>query len=95
MNDAGVKEEAAKKRGRRLRGRVVCDRADKTVRVEIGRQIKHPLYGKMIRRSRDVQAHDADNECRVGDEVVLEESPRFSKTKAWKVVQRTAAKEAI
>lgn len=90
-----MSEEAVKKQGRRLRGRVVGDRADKTVRVEIGRQIKHPLYGKIIRRSRDVQAHDADNSCRVGDEVVLEETPRVSKTKSWRVVRRAPAKEAV
>ena len=89
-----MSEYTVKKQGRRLRGRVVGDRADKTVRVEIERQIKHPLYGKTIRRNRDVQAHDEDNSCRIGDVVVLEEMRRVSKTKAWRVAERTARKEA-
>lgn len=88
-----MSEEAAKKRGRTLRGRVVGDRADKTVRVEIERQIKHPLYGKIIRRNRNVQAHDEKNECRIGDMVMLEETPRASKTKAWRVAERISRKE--
>lgn len=90
-----MSEDTVKKQGRQIRGRVVGDRADKTVRVEIGRQIKHPLYGKIIRRSRDVQAHDAENACHIGDDVVLEEMPRVSKTKSWRVVQRTPTKETI
>lgn len=77
---------------RRLRGVVVCDKADKTVRVRIERRVKHKLYEKIIRRRRNVQAHDGDNSCRVGDEVVLEESPRFSKTKAWRVISRADRK---
>lgn len=84
---------AGRRGGRQLRGLVVGDKADKTVRVEIRRQIKHPLYGKIIRRSRDVQAHDPENECRKGDWVILEEAPRFSKTKSWKVARRLTAKE--
>lgn len=81
MNDA-VKNK------RRLDGVVVGDRADKTVRVRVDRRVKHPLYQKIIQRRRNVQAHDADNVCRVGDKVVLEEAPRFSKTKGWRVVER-------
>ena len=73
---------------RRLSGVVVCDRADKTVRVRVVRRVRHPLYQKIIQRRNNVQAHDPDNSCRIGDNVVLEESPRFSKTKAWKVVER-------
>ncbi len=79
---------------RRLRGVVVSDRADKTVRVRVERQIKHPLYEKIIRRRRHVQAHDADNACHTGDAVELEEIPRVSKTKSWRVVSRAAGKES-
>jgi len=50
--------------------------------------VRHPLHQKIIQRRNNVQAHDPDNACRVGDSVVLEESPRFSKTKAWKVLER-------
>ncbi|MGI9347722.1 MAG: 30S ribosomal protein S17 [Gammaproteobacteria bacterium] len=79
---------------RRLRGIVVGQAADKTARVRIERQLRHPFYKKVIRRHRDVQAHDADNACKLGDSVVIEESPRFSKTKGWLVIN-IAGKEAI
>jgi small subunit ribosomal protein S17 len=73
---------------RRLRGVVVSDRADKTVRVRVERRIIHPLYRKTILRRRHFQAHDANNACAVGDTVVIEETRRVSKTKAWRVVAR-------
>lgn len=76
---------------RQLRGVVVCDKADKTVRVRIERLVRHPLYEKIIRRHSHVQAHDADNGCKTGDVVTLEESPRFSKTKSWRVLPPVAA----
>ena len=78
---------------RQLRGLVVCDKADKTVRVRVERLVRHPLYEKIIRRHRDVQAHDADNRCKVGDIVTLEESPRFSKTKSWRVLPSAAGEK--
>lgn len=84
MTDTAV----APKRKRQLRGVVVCNKADKTARVRIERRVRHPLYEKIIRRTSHVQAHDAENQCIVGEQVVLEESPRFSKTKAWVVVQQ-------
>ena len=74
---------------RRLRGVVVCDRADKTVRVRVERSVKHALYKKVRRQFKHIQVHDGDNTCGVGDFVVVEESPRFSKAKAWRVVERT------
>ena len=78
---------------RQLRGVVVCDKADKTVRVRIERRVRHPLYEKIIRRHRNVQAHDEHNRCKVGDMIVLEESPRFSKTKSWKVLDSNGGKQ--
>lgn len=84
--------KAAKRSGggpRRVSGVVVGDKADKTARVRIERRVKHALYGKVIRRRTHLQAHDADNKCRIGDMVTLEESPRFSKTKSWRVVAIT------
>lgn len=72
---------------RRLRGVVVCDKADKTVRVRIERRVRHPLYGKIIRRHRNVHAHDEYNHYKIGNVVTLEETPRFSKTKFWRVVE--------
>lgn len=87
------KEQTVKVR-RRLRGEVVGNSADKTARVRIMRQIRHPLYEKIVRRHRNVQAHDADNACRVGDTVVIEEMRRVSKTKGWRVVERKPAGES-
>ena len=78
------------KKRRRLRGRVVCDRANKTVRVQVERQVRHALYGKYMRLRSSVQAHDEENICRVGDQVVVEESPRFSKKKGWRVITPAA-----
>jgi len=68
-------------------GRVVRNKADKTVAVKLERQVKHPLYGKYIKRSSKVLAHDADNSCTEGDLVKIAQCPPLSKTKAWRVVE--------
>ena len=74
-------------RGRRtVSGRVVSDKMDKTVSVSVERLIKHPVYGKYIRRSTKVLAHDESNECRAGDRVTISECKPLSKRKAWQVV---------
>lgn len=95
-----AKDEAgqakAEKRGggpRRVSGIVIGNKADKTARVRIERRVKHALYGKIIRRRTHLQAHDADNKCNIGDVVTLEESPRFSKTKSWRVIAITPGAE--
>jgi small subunit ribosomal protein S17 len=67
-------------------GRVVSDKADKTVSVAIERLIKHPVYGKYIRRTTKVLAHDGTNECKVGDRVSISECRPISKNKSWSVV---------
>lgn len=67
-------------------GRVVSDKMDKTVSVKIERLIKHPVYGKYIRRTGKVLAHDAANECRPGDRVAIAECRPISKNKSWSVV---------
>lgn len=72
---------------RRITGIVVGNKADKTARVRVERRVKHPLYGKIIRRRGHLQAHDENNKCQIGDVVTVEESPRFSKTKAWRVIE--------
>ncbi len=72
---------------RRVTGVVVGNKADKTARVRVERRVKHPLYGKIIRRRGHLQAHDPENKCAVGDVVTVEESPRVSKTKCWRVVE--------
>lgn len=66
-------------------GRVVSDKMDKTVTVLVERSVKHPLYGKVMRRSNKFHAHDENNECHEGDLVVIEESRPLSRTKTWRV----------
>jgi len=81
-NTAGVKAE---KVVRTLSGRVVSDKMDKTVTVLVERKVKHPLIGKVVRRSKKFHAHDEKNECKEGGLVVIEESRPLSKTKTWTV----------
>ena len=70
---------------RTLQGKVVSNSMDKTVTVLVERKVKHPLYGKVIRRSTKIHAHDSANQCNVGDVVIIEESRPLSKTKSWVV----------
>ena len=78
--------EEIKKGKRTLVGRVVSDKMDKTVSVAVERLIKHPVYGKYIRRTSKVLAHDASNECKPGDRVSISECKPISKNKSWEVV---------
>mgnify|MGYP001822205892 CR=1 FL=1 len=75
-----------KKAQRTITGRVVSNKMDKTVSVAIERKIKHPVYGKYIRRTTKVLAHDAQNECKPGDRVAISECRPISKSKSWAVV---------
>jgi small subunit ribosomal protein S17 len=68
-------------------GRVTSNKADKTVTVMLERQVKHPLYGKYIKRSTKVHAHDEENSCGEGDLVTISECRPVSKTKSWRVVE--------
>lgn len=84
-----MSEEAKKvaMKGRRtVVGRVISNKMDKTVSVSIERLIKHPIYGKYIRRTTKVLAHDENNECKSGDRVTISECRPVSKHKAWQVV---------
>ena len=72
---------------RTVEGRVVSNKMDKTVTVLVERQVKHALYGKYIRRSTKLHAHDADNACNEGDVVRVVEIAPLSKTKNWRVVK--------
>jgi len=69
-----------------LTGTVVSDKTDKTVVVSVERRVKHPLYGKIIKRSKKYHAHDEDNSTQVGAVVRIEECAPISKLKTWKVV---------
>ncbi len=75
------------KRARTLSGRVVSDKMDKTVTVLIERRVIHPLYGKIITRSKKYHAHDESNECKEGDLVTIEECRPLSRTKSWRVAK--------
>lgn len=68
-------------------GVVVSDKMDKTVVVEVERKKQHPLYKKIITRSKHYKAHDENNECQVGDKVRLMETRPYSKTKRWRVTE--------
>ncbi|MDR0672972.1 MAG: 30S ribosomal protein S17 [Zoogloeaceae bacterium] len=72
---------------RTLIGRVVSDKMEKTVTVLVERRVKHPIYGKIITRSRKYHAHDEENEMREGDKVEIEETRPVSRTKTWRVTR--------
>ena len=78
-----------------LIGTVVSDKTDKTVTVLVERKVKHPLYGKIIRRSKKYHAHDEANEYKPGDTVRIEETRPISKTKTWKVLDRVQAGKGV
>jgi len=79
---------AADRGRRKVRvGVVVSDAMDKTVVVRIDRQVRHPLYGKTVRRSSKLAAHDAQNDAHVGDTVRVTETRPVSKTKRWRVLE--------
>ena len=76
-----------KKALRTVEGRVISNKMDKTVTILVERQVKHALYGKYIKRSTKLHAHDADNSCKEGDVVRVTEIAPLSKTKNWRVVE--------
>ncbi len=72
---------------RTLTGKVVSDKMDKTATVLIERKVKHPVYGKYIRRSTKLHIHDENNTCREGDLVTIQECRPYSRTKSWMLVE--------
>lgn len=68
-------------------GKVVSDKADKTVVVLIERRVKHPMYGKTVKKTKKFHAHDENNECNIGDIVELMETRPLSKQKRWRLVK--------
>jgi len=72
---------------RTVAGRVVSDKMEKSAVVLVERRVRHPLYGKYIRRSTKVHIHDENNECKVGDTVTIQECRPISRTKSWKLVE--------
>ncbi len=76
-----MSEEVKVKRS--LTGRVVSDKMDKTITVLVERRVKHPVYGKVMVKSKKYHVHDAENACKMGDIVQIEEGRPLSKTKSW------------
>ena len=74
---------------RTLSGKVVSNKGDKTISVLIERFEKHPLYGKYVKRSSKIAAHDENNECKIGDTVTISECRPLSKTKAYRLIEIT------
>ena len=72
---------------RTLSGKVVSNKGDRTISVLVERFEKHPLYGKYVKRSTKLKAHDENNECRIGDLVTIRETRPLAKTKSWALVQ--------
>lgn len=85
MTDTATTEEKVM---HSLMGVVTSDKMDKTIVVMIERKVKHPLYGKYIRRSSKFHVHDENNECSVGDKVEFRECRPYSKSKHWKLIKR-------
>jgi small subunit ribosomal protein S17 len=78
---------ASDKIERTLTGRVVSNKMDKSVTVKIERLVKHPVYGKYIRRSTKLHVHDENNQCQEGDLVTIRQCRPISKTKSWTLVE--------
>lgn len=72
---------------RTLTGRVVSDKMNKTITVLVERKVPHPVYGKYVRRSTKIHAHDETNECKQGDLVTIAQCRPLAKTKAWRLVE--------
>jgi small subunit ribosomal protein S17 len=89
VQDTAVQDTVSVDRNDRKtrQGYVVSDKMDKTVVVEVEERVKHPLYGKVMRRSSKVKAHDEANSCGVGDRVLIMETRPLSATKHWRVVE--------
>jgi small subunit ribosomal protein S17 len=86
MAEQGVGSQAGEVRRtspRTVTGTVVSDRMDKSITVLVERRVQHPVYGKIIRRSTKLHAHDENNDCRVGDVVTVVECRPLSRTKTW------------
>jgi small subunit ribosomal protein S17 len=87
MSEETVTAEESRTRRKVREGLVVSDKMDKTVVVSVEDRVKHALYGKVLRRTSKLKAHDEQNECGVGDRVLIMETRPLSATKRWRVVQ--------
>ena len=88
-------QTASRKTPRTMTGRVVSDKANKTVTVKVERRVAHPMYGKVVTRTKKYHAHDETNECKEGDLVTIEECRPLSRTKTWRVTKLVERAKAI
>ena len=79
--------EEKQKVERIVTGRVLSDKMNKGITVLVERRVKHPIYGKFVRKSTKLHAHDENNECKIGDVVTIQECRPISKTKTWRLVE--------
>ena len=89
-----VSAPLTRRKAREMTGVVLSSKADKTISVRVDRRVKHPVYGKFIRRSTKLAAHDPGNDCQEGDVVTIVETRPISKTKSWRlqqIVERASA----
>lgn len=94
MTDKAANAEQSDKNVRTLTGKVVSDKMNQTVSVAIGRVVKHPVYGKYLRRTTKVLVHDQENTCNEGDVVSIAECRPISKNKSWRLVEVLERAEA-
>ena len=86
-NEGAQAAEVAAATKRTLQGVVTSNAGDKSATIMIERKIKHPVYGKYVKRSSKIRLHDETNECNKGDTILIEECRPMSKTKSWKLVK--------
>lgn len=87
MKEETVSSTTERNDRKQRRGYVVSDKMDKTVVVEVEDRVKHALYGKVMRKTEKVKAHDAENAAGVGDQVLIMETRPLSATKRWRIVE--------
>jgi small subunit ribosomal protein S17 len=85
--------EAVTETNRTIQGVVVSDKMDKTITVMMERKVRHPVYGKFVKRSTKVHAHDEQNVCKEGDTVIVEQCKPISKSKTWRLVKVVSHEE--
>ena len=87
MTEQTTTSDSGEKKVRTATGRVISNKMDKTISVAIERVVKHPVYGKYIKRTSKVMAHDEANDCAEGDKVSIAECRPLSKNKSWRLVE--------
>ena len=85
--------EVSTETNRTIQGVVVSDKMDKTITVMMERKVRHPVYGKFVKRSTKVHAHDEENVCKEGDTVIVEQCKPISKSKTWRLVKVVSREE--